>query len=243
MNPSVIGAVSGLHNTVKSDVGGIADTTLKEARHVGDKWHEWSKASENKFVVNDAEAGNQYVDKLRNIDRTTQTTNNIVNILSNPRTIVALIVVFAVLFLFGASIVKLVKEISKTIKKNRQKNAAIKRAEDKTNQVSELSVEEMDAICSDVESAFGWWSDNNSAVVAAVRRIPTVPDWAGVNELYSTRNHKCKGPGKKNHKHTMAAAIMCNMSNTKQELTEIYNHLQSLNCRPEDYGITLKNNW
>lgn len=157
-----------------------------------------------------------YQQRLQDIDLTAQTTQNVVGVLSNGKTVVSLLILIAgvllICVLFKSQLLKFWEWLTAPIAEAIGAVDANAKAKQETGSAPEITDENAKELCIELGNCFNRNGDNEEAAVAVIKKIHTYADWVKANRMFGTLDIKCRKWLTKPHTHsTMEDAINCNL--------------------------------
>ncbi len=186
---------------------------------------------------------NDYQTNLDNVDRTAQTTANVLSVFS-PQNIVsfaiAIVLLLLVLLLFRSSVKNLIARVAAPIKAAVAGSVAVAKAESKAGVKPTMDVDSARKMCGVLQTCFtGVGKNNASLLVTTVKDIANAADWELVNDLYGREHRrcnrmfakKCTGGG---YHDSLAETIRCQLS---RDIAEYGAAKKSINAHLRSIGV------
>ena len=186
---------------------GIVSVPLGVAEHAAkgavDAVLEQPKAAQmHKIGEAYTEEGKLYREKLDNVSATAATADNVLNVATDPKKILGIImlvglVVFLV-WLLKDQLKSLFGFIGDAFRESRDNSRAQADAVERYSDASGYSAgfENMAADLADrIDNAVSWWGDNEEAIYAALREVKTTADWVLLQKRWNAKERWwSKGP-------------------------------------------------
>lgn len=171
-----------------------------------------------------------YRDNLVRVSDTAKTADNVMTVFSDPKKLIGIILVLAVLFLILRFFWKKIKAVASEAMTPVTETAAVLAIESEHGDTS-MSAEAAGTFADSLYSLFGYLNDDNDGIVAKMKSLKKKADYYLVKMKFGER--KCKKIGS-NHTHDLPGMLRHNLNNTRCQA--IQEHLSSLGV--ENIGIS-----